>query len=112
MARIVWMHVKLVQMHRLIQQMHNRKGNRLVVRIDRHPDIFVPEIDVGGDQVIIGEIGVWRRTKHGCGGSLNHWQRSKVILACSSDATSISHRRGSRGLSVGRDRTTFWAHTT
>ena len=40
------MDVKLMQMYRLIQHMHDRKGDRLVSRIDDQPDILLREVDL------------------------------------------------------------------
>jgi hypothetical protein len=57
-----------------IEQMHDRKGDRMVVWIDRYPGILLREIDLGADRVIIGQIGIGRGTKVGGSGMLNDWQ--------------------------------------
>jgi hypothetical protein len=86
------MHVKLVQMHRLSEQMHNRKGDRQIRLFDRHPDILVIEVSLVGER-FIGQVRIRSRAKVGSSGVLNNWERSKVIRARRSNDIGIRHWR-------------------
>ena len=102
------MHIKLMQMHRLVEQMHNRKGDWLVVRIDRHPDVFLREIDLGGNQIIVGEVGEWCGSKQSCGSSLNDWQGREIIRSHDADSVRIRHECPCSALSAGRMAANAW----
>jgi hypothetical protein len=91
------MHVKLMQMYRLIQHMHKRKGDRFVVLINGYPDVLVRQVDFGRDSVIVSQIGIGRGTEYRCGGPLNERERREVIRARASDGNDMSHWRCSAG---------------
>jgi hypothetical protein len=85
-----------MQVHRFVEQMHDREGDWLVSPIDDHPDMLVREVDLGRDQVIIGKVGVGRRTEYG-GGPLYQGECREVIRARASDGNGFTHWRCSAG---------------
>ena len=108
---VVWMHIKLMQMYRLREQMHNCKADGLVAGIDDYPGILAREVDGGRDRFIIGQVGIGRRAKVGGSSMLNAWECGQVIRARSADRIEFT-QRGFVHLYAWSGTASFWARTT